>query len=128
MHYTRMVRRRSRRSEVSRIVTWRSVGRLRVSSASTVVGPGTRLETAAVPGNFGPLENLASKECKTMVAVVSAINIRRSLNATDAKGMVICLANARLRLRGMLHHERDISEMRHAQVFRRGNKENNGLL
>jgi len=128
MHYTRMVRRRSRRSEVSRIVTWRSVGRLRVSSTSTVVGPGTRFETAAVPGNFGPLENLASKECKTMVAAGSAINIRRSLNATDAKGMVTCLANARLRFRGMPHRERDISEMRDAHVFRRGNKGNNGLL
>ena len=113
---------------VSWTVTWRPVGRLRVASASTVVGPGTRLETAAVPGNFGPLENLASKECKTMVAVVSLINIRRSLNATDAKGMVTCLANARSRLRGMLHRERDISEMRDAYAFRRGNKGNNGLL
>ena len=103
MRCTRMVRRRGRRGEVSWTVTWRSVGRLRVASVSTVVGPGTRLAIAAVPGNFGLLKNLASKECKTMVAVVSAINIRRSHNATDAKSMVTCLVSARLLLRMMLH-------------------------
>ena len=128
MRYTRMVRRQGRRGEASRIVTWLSVGQLSVASVSIVVGPGTRLETAAVPGNFGPLEHHASKECKTMGSVVAAINLSRSLNATDATGEVICLVNARLRLRGMPHRDRDISVMKDAHVFRSGNKGNNGLL
>ena len=127
MRYTRMVRRRGRRGEASRTVTWRSVGQLRVASVSIVVGLGTRLETAAVPGNFGPLEHHASKECKTMGSVVAAINLSKSLSATDATGEVICLVTARLRRRGMLQRERDISGMQGAHVFRRGNKRNNVL-
>ena len=95
---------------------------------STVVGPGTRLETAAVPGNIGPLEHLASKECKTMGSVVAAGNLSRRLNATDATGEVIWLVIARLKLLGMLHRDRDISVMKDAHVFRNGNKGNNGPL
>ena len=104
------------------------MSRLHVASASTVVEPGTRLAIVAVPGKFGPLGSHASNECKTMVAVMSVINIRRSHNALDAKSMVTCLASARLLLRVMLHRYRDINEKMGAHAFRRGNKVNNGLL
>jgi hypothetical protein len=123
-----MVRRRRLRGEVSRTVTWRSTGQLRVASVSIVVGPGTGLETAAVPGNFGPMEHHASKECKTMDTVAAPINIRRSLNATDATTVVTCLVNAWLRPRGMLRRERVISETRDVDAFRKGNKGPNELL
>jgi hypothetical protein len=68
-----------------------------------VVGPGTRLVIVSVPGKFEPLGGHASNECKAMVAGMSANNIRRSYNASNAKGMVTGLASARLLLRVMLH-------------------------
>ena len=114
-----MVRRIDRRDEARRPVTWSSAGQLRVVSVLIVVGPDTRRVTAAVPGNFGPLEQHASKECRTMVTIMATSELSRRLNATAATDEVIWLVIVRCQLREMLQRDRDISV---------GNKRNKGLL
>jgi hypothetical protein len=99
-----------------------------VVSVLIVVGPDTRRVTAAVPGNFGPLEQHASKECKTMGSIVATSNISRRLNATAATDEVIWLVIARLKLRGMLQRDSDISVRKDAHVFKTGDKRNKGPL
>ena len=123
-----MVRRLDRRDEARRPVTWSSAGQLRVVSVLIVVGPDTRRVTAAVPGNFGPLEQHASKECRTMVSIMATSELSRRLNATAATDEVIWLVIVRRQLREMLQRDRDISVGKDAQVSRNGNKRNNGLL
>jgi hypothetical protein len=123
-----MVRRLDRRDEARRPVTWSSAGQLRVVSVLIVVGPDTRRVTAAVPGNFGPLEQHASKECRTMVSIMATSELSRRLNATAATDEVIWLVIVRRQLREMLQRDRDIGVGKDAQVSRNGNKRNNGLL
>ena len=123
-----MVRRLDRRDEARRPVTWSSAGQLRVVSVLIVVGPDTRRVTAAVPGNFGPLEQHASKECRTMVSIMATSELSRRLNATAATDEVIWLVIARLKLRGMLQRDRDISVRKDALVFKNVDKRNKGPL
>ena len=123
-----MVRRLDRRDEARRPATWSSAGQLRVVSVLIVVGPDTRRVTAAVPGNFGPLEQHASKECRTMVSIMATSELSRRLNATAATDEVIWLVIVRRQLREMLQRDRDINVGTDAQVSRNGNKRNKGLL
>ena len=122
-----MERRRGRRGEESRLVIWSSVGQLRGASVLIVAGPDTRLETATVPGNFGPLEHHACRECRTMDSVVAATNRNRKCNVINAIGEDTWLGIARLTLLGMLHQDRVIGVTKDAHVSRSVNKKSNVL-
>ena len=119
--------RRGRRGEESRLEIWSSVGQPRGASVLIVAGPDTRLGTATVPGNFGPLQHHECSECRTMDSVVAETNRNKKCNAINAIGEDTWLGIVLLTLRGMLHQDRAIGATKVEHVSRSANRKSNAL-